>query len=439
MESLVAAVRRGDADAVGELLEAGADPDTLAGPAGLPLLCLAVAAYDEPVAEALLKGGADPLRRLPDGTTPLLRAVDGGSHLLTYALASHRVPLPAPERAELLARARHWTQVGVEAELRRRTGLTGPMTRVRVEDDEVGWWCEQLTLGSLTVRDEHRAVLTSMEAHYGVRAPFDELVARALAHPDRDHVVWSDVVFTLGRRTDEETWQWSRDLLNHPDRTHRLLAADLLLSLILGDVVKGGQPFWDRGRELVPWAEQEEDPEVLAVLLNAMTHDGAPEIEAVGRSCLSHPDPAVRSLVPDTLLLSEDGRSLVRPESLATVLTLSGDDDPGVRERACHWLAHYRGSEPEVADTLFALTHDAWQPVRICAVSGLAWRDDPRCVEAEHRIGPVAEELRHDERLHDVWRYQWRRREAEQAADRPDRSTAPPDYPGGSIHPPGQE
>ncbi|MEU7718505.1 HEAT repeat domain-containing protein [Streptomyces tibetensis] len=407
VQGLVAAVRRGDADEVTALLESGADPDTLAE--GLPVLCLAVAAYDRPVADALLRAGADPLRRLPDGSTPLTRAVEGGSRSLTYALATSRIPLPAPARADMLARARRWAETGAEAELRRLTGLTGPVERVRVEDDEVGWWCERLTLGPVTVRDEHRAVLTSMEALYGIRTPFDELVARALAHPDRDHVVWCDVVFTLGRRIDEETWLWSRDLLNHPDRLHRLLAADLLLSLILGDLVKGGQPFWERGRELVPWAEQEEDPEVLAVLLHAMTHDSAPEIEAVGRSRLTHPDPAVRALVADTLECSEDGRSLARPESLALVLTLARDEDPGVREAACRRLAHYRGSEPEVGDALVALTHDETQPVRIWAVSGLAYRDDPRCVEAEHRIGPVDPELPYDERLMDVSRYQHRR------------------------------
>ncbi|MEU5394714.1 HEAT repeat domain-containing protein [Streptomyces tibetensis] len=402
MRELVAAVRRGDAEAVTSLLESGADPDTLAQ--GLPVLCLAVAAYDTDVAEALLQAGADPLRPLPDGSTPLTRAVDGGSHLLTHALATGRKPLTAPARADMLARARRWAEAGAETELRRITGLTGPIERIRVEDGEIGWWCEQLTLGPVTVRDEHRAVLTSMEALYGIRTPFDELAARALAHPDRSHVVWCDVVFTLGRRIDEETWQRSRDLLDHPDRTHRLLAADLLLSLILGDVVKGRQPFWERGRELVPWAEQEEDPQVLAVLLHAMTHDSAPEIEAVGLSCLTHPDPTVRALVPETVH---------RPESLTTVLALARDEDPGVREAVCHWLAHHRGPEPEVGDALVSLTHDEQQVIRIGAVSGLAVRDDPRCVEAGHRIGPVAEELRDDERLHDVWRYQRRREEAD--------------------------
>lgn len=413
MEKLVAAVRRGDADEVRALLESGADPDTLDGTDGLPVLCLAVAAYDEPVAEALLQGGADPLRRLPDGTTALLRAVDGGSCVMTDALVRHRVPHPLPDREELLARARRLAEEGAEAELRRRTGRTGPVERVRVEDGEIGWWCEGLTLDGLTVRDEHLAILTALEVRYGIRTPFDELVARALARPDRDHVVWSQVVFTLGRRFDEETWQWSRDLLNHPDRLHRLLAADLLLVLILGDFVTGRDPFRDRGRQLVPWAEQERDPEVLAVVLQAMTHDRAPEIEAVGLTYVTHPDPRVRALVPETLDQSEDGRAPARPESLATVLTLARDEDPGVREAVCRRLAHYRGPEPEAADALVALTHDETQRIRICAVSGLAWRDDPRCVEAEHRIGPVDEELRQDEMLMDVWRYQRRQEAAE--------------------------
>jgi hypothetical protein len=152
----------------------------------------------------------------------------------------------------------------------------------------------------------------------------------------------------------------------------------------------------------VPWAEQEEDPEVLAVLLHGMTHDSAPEIEAVGLSYLTHPDPRVRALVPETVH---------RPESLTTVLTLAHDEDAGVRGAVCHWLAHHRGPEPEVGDALVALTHDERQQIRLCAVSGLAVRDDPRCVEAEHRIGPLDPELPFDERLMDVWRYQ-RRREA---------------------------
>ncbi len=60
------------------LLDEGADPDAV-DEHGQLVLCTAVAAYDAPVAQALVEGGADPDRPLPDGTTPLLRAVDLGS------------------------------------------------------------------------------------------------------------------------------------------------------------------------------------------------------------------------------------------------------------------------------------------------------------------------------------------------------------------------
>lgn len=75
----VAAVGRGDEQDVRRLLEAGADPDTLTED-GLPVLCRAIAAHDADVADALVEAGADPDRGLPDCTTPLERAVDGGSH-----------------------------------------------------------------------------------------------------------------------------------------------------------------------------------------------------------------------------------------------------------------------------------------------------------------------------------------------------------------------
>ncbi len=82
---LVAAVGRGDEQDVRRLLEAGADPDTLAED-GLPVLCGAIAAYEAGVADALVEAGADVTRELADGTTPLTRAVDGGSPAVVKAL-----------------------------------------------------------------------------------------------------------------------------------------------------------------------------------------------------------------------------------------------------------------------------------------------------------------------------------------------------------------
>ncbi|MGW1871321.1 hypothetical protein ACWCPS_38075 [Streptomyces mauvecolor] len=61
---LVSAVRAGDAEAVRALLEEGASPNAV-DTDGLPVLCAAVAAYDAPVAEVLVQGGATPTGRCP--------------------------------------------------------------------------------------------------------------------------------------------------------------------------------------------------------------------------------------------------------------------------------------------------------------------------------------------------------------------------------------
>ncbi|MET9658203.1 ankyrin repeat domain-containing protein [Streptomyces sp. NPDC006510] len=99
---LIAAVREGDVEAVGSLLAEGADPDTV-GVQGIPALCLAVAAYDDPLAEVLMGAGADRDRRLADGSTPLMRAVDSGSLTLTRALF-HAAWRAAPRRGSSTGR-----------------------------------------------------------------------------------------------------------------------------------------------------------------------------------------------------------------------------------------------------------------------------------------------------------------------------------------------
>ncbi|MYQ89699.1 MULTISPECIES: ankyrin repeat domain-containing protein [unclassified Streptomyces] len=104
---LASAVRAGDTRAVRAPLESGADPDTVDA-TGLPVLCAAVAADDERVAAASVEGGADPDRLLPDGTTPLWRAVEGGSPAIVSAVLGDepRPRLAGASRARLLALAR---------------------------------------------------------------------------------------------------------------------------------------------------------------------------------------------------------------------------------------------------------------------------------------------------------------------------------------------
>ncbi|MGW0884473.1 hypothetical protein [Streptomyces sp. NPDC002671] len=409
---LVAAVRSGDAEQVRELLDAGADPDTLDESTGVPVLCRAIAAYDQPVAGALVEAGADALRGLPDGTTPLLRAVESGSLWLMWAVFPEVVRRPGPAREELLDRARHWARTDPETELRRRTGLPGPVERTRL-DDEAGCWYEKLTLGGQTLCDGHPAILTSLEAKLRLRTPFDELLARARAYPDRDHQAWSETVLALAKRLDDETWAAAEDLSRDPDPLNRLFAADVLLSLIIGDPVGGRQPFPDRAKELVPWAERERDVEVLEVLLNALTWTEDPQIEAVGLRYAAHPDPRIRSRVPELLAPDAGG---YRQESLDAVLGLARDPDADVRASTCHLLMHYRGPGPKIADALLELARDERQRTRIYAVAALAHRDDPRCVEAKAHIGPIEADLAEEHLpVLAVWYYQ--RRQEEQRSE----------------------
>ncbi|RPE43258.1 HEAT repeat protein [Streptomyces sp. Ag109_O5-1] len=415
IHELVVAVRNGDADGVRRLLDDDVDADMLDPDAGVPLLCVAVAAYDEDVVDALIDAGADSLAVLPDGSTPVRRAVDGGSIEMVSALTRDPVRFPEGVRHELLELARRWAGAGVAAELRRRSGDRGPVARVVVGDRDGDEVYEQFSVGGLTARDGHDGILTALEASFGVRAPFEEVLTRALVRRNRDHAVWFQAAHTLSRRLDEETWAAAVALGRSEDRLRRLFAAELLLFLGLGSCISSYAPFEERGTEvLLPWAREERDPEVLRAVLNALTENWSPEIEELGRSYLTHPDAGVRCMLPHTLELGES-RLVVRPESLKTVFALARDPEPRVRSAACTWLAEYPGHDPGIADALARLVHEEDQVTRIYAVFGLAHQDDPRCVDAERHIGPVDPET-----WSDTWMLcavdRYRQRVAKQAA-----------------------
>lgn len=442
-DRLVAAVTAKDSDAVRACLEDGADPNTQ-GPDGFPLLCTAVAGFDYESAEVLSEGGADSDRELSDGTTPLLRAVDLGSPALVEAVLGKDPRLRLAEAAQkrLLDLARHWYETGAAEELRRRTGASGPVTRRLIEDDKYTD-IEEVSLGGLTVRAGHSAVLTSLEWAFGVLPPVAELVARAVPHPypDRTHINWSTAGYILARRRSPQAWSDLASLRHHPDPVHRRFLADVLWHREFLAGMFGDRPDTAKDVEfLAAWALNEPDGQVLAKVLDVYANRGHPGEEAIGLRYADHPDPCVRREVP--CCLRGDGtprseaatttlfalacdpdpgvrgviaRFFAYPRDLTpaireTLLTLIRDSDPGVRAGAAESLSGSDDRTAAVTEALAALLDEEDQLLRLEAACALARRDDPRTDEAYERVGPLGPGFEHDHRVDAHWRYHWRNR-----------------------------
>ncbi|MFJ7157623.1 HEAT repeat domain-containing protein [Streptomyces sp. NPDC101118] len=426
----------GDVWAVHDLVDAGADPDT-PGPDGLPVLCAAVAAYDDEMAAVLVECGADPDRTLPDGTTPLLRAVALGSPAVVGAVLGREPLLRLPEtaRERALSEARTWYDAGAVAELRRRTGATGTAAIRPVQDDGYGH-VEEVALGGHAVRAGHGAVLTDLERAFQILTPVDELVARAVRHPDDDHVDRSACTYALVGRHDEETWAAVVAHGRHPSPAHRRFAAHFLFAR----AVTGPQAHLyeeEAAAVLTAWAAAEPDAEVLETVLLACSEYDHAGLVAAGLRHTGHPDPRVRSRAaallhpPDGPAASAALRALARdpvPDVRGTVaavlgggwrgeltpgarrelLTLVRDPDPGVRLVAASALSESADEDPAVLDALAALLDDLDDPrIRLEGGYGLARRNDPRTQDAYARIGPLDTFPRPDHRLNALWDWKW--------------------------------
>ncbi|MFE1315634.1 ankyrin repeat domain-containing protein [Streptomyces sp. NPDC058755] len=241
-DQLVAAVIAKDSRAVQACLQDGADPNT-PGSDGLPLLCAAVGGFDHETASALTDSGADSDAVLPDGTTPLLRAVDLGSPALVGAVLGKdpRLRIAEAERKRLLDLARDWYETGEAEELRRRTGASGPATRRLVKDDE-HTDIEEVSLGGLTVRAGHSGVLTDLERAFGLLPPVAELVARTVPHPDELHANWSTVSYALAFRKSPQAWSDLAALRHHPPVLAGSWHASALARAACSAVNAGGRP-----------------------------------------------------------------------------------------------------------------------------------------------------------------------------------------------------
>lgn len=413
------------------LLDKGADPNAPAED-GLPVLCLAVEAYDAPVAGALVGAGADPDRVLPDGTTPLLRAIEGGSYAVFSAVKGRdpglRLRGPAADRALATARSRY------------ELSLAAPGERIRVPDGEWGH-VDELTLDGRTVRAGYGAILSELEWALRILTPVEELADRGAAHPDPDHVDWWATLYVLTRRRSRRTWSAVAALRHHPGPGHRRFAADVLRCTTLFE--DGTVPSYERETSelLAGWAAEETDPEVLAAVLLAWASEHEhPEMAAAGLRYADHPSPDVRAAVPGCLeadpaepraraallVLARDGAAEVRRTACgvlgrahdgsadvrAALLALARDEDDEVRWGAAVGLADSDDRAPEVADALAALAGEEHQRVRVVAAYGLMRRDDPRTAAAYEQVGPYTPELEHDHRWSGLWNWNWQRTHA---------------------------
>ncbi|MGW0569480.1 HEAT repeat domain-containing protein [Streptomyces tauricus] len=433
---LVSATRAADAEAVRTLLERGANPNAI-GCAGLPVLCSAVAAYDAPTAETLVQAGADPDRTLPDGTTPLWRAVDSGSPAVFSAVLGDepRLRLPETVRERLLALARDWYETGSAEQLRRRTGAPGPAATVSVQDGSYGWESvPQVSLGGSVTRSGHGAILTSLEWAFRILTPVDELIARAAGQPDEDQVTWWEVCSVLLQRRSFETWSAVVALRHHPDPAYRRTVARYLW---MRGVSGCASSYATKESDMLAvWAAEESDSTVLAHVLNAFAEYEHPGREALGLRYAGHPDPLVRREVP--AVLAGDDASLTRA-ARAALLSLTHDPDATVRANACRAGRGDAGLLPQVtealvllaedpdpvlrgvvagelavspdrstavADTLWALLDEDDPSVRLEAAYGLALRDDPRTAGAIDRADPFNARFAPDHRANELWKWQ---------------------------------
>ncbi|MFZ3499505.1 HEAT repeat domain-containing protein [Streptomyces sp. 5.8] len=425
------------------------DPDE-----AVAALCAAVAAYDQEAAEALVEAGADPDRVLPDGSTPLLRAVEGGSPAMVTALLGHdaRRRLPEAEHGRLLDAARRWYEEGAEAELRRLTGVAGPADVAWVTDSEYET-VPEITLGGRRVRAGHGAVLTDLEWAFRILAPVAELVARGVRSPRADHVDRNAALYVLNSRVSAQTWGQAVAFRHDPDPLRRAFVVDVVRRRMWGwpETAHAGWYEKESNRILVEWEAEETDADVLGGVLEALGEAEVPAREAIGLRRAGHPDPGVRRRVPGlfnwwpseaaTRVLSPEVRRALRvlcrdengevraeaagvlagedpeAEDLALLPDLLGDPDPEVVRRTLRGLGSVTRGVPEVAELLVRCLDSDDQEVRLGAAQCLAVRDDPRTPEAYAKVGPLGPEYEHDYRADGLWRWKWR--------NRPDREPDP--------------
>ncbi|MFC9588898.1 hypothetical protein ACFTUC_03725 [Streptomyces sp. NPDC056944] len=367
---------------------------------------LAVRSYRGHIAQLLLHHSADPFPCASDELLPLRDAVESGSPALFDVLLGDH---PESELLDMRDLARHWHETGVETELRRRTGCQDAVAWTWVQDDEYNS-TNEFTLGGTTVRDGHGAILTFLEKLLGIRASFEELMDRALAHPHQDHTVWGRSAIQLAERCDQATWSAAAALRTHPDPSHRLFGAEVLRLTHLFDDSEE-DPYAGPAMDLfIDWSAEETDVAVLTEVLLALGEHGDLRAEAALLPHAGHRDARIRRQVAHGLSSWSSSPPAFSGDARTALLRLMTDPDPGVRKTACYTVAVGQDHDPVFIEAMVAALDDTDRLVQLAAVYGLAVRDDERCVEAARVLGPPQGGSPEEEGyLEAVWRYKWRR------------------------------
>ncbi|MCL7491556.1 hypothetical protein M8I34_08870 [Streptomyces sp. MCA2] len=407
--ALLCAVRADDSGLVKRLLLEGSDAD-VCDVRGTSAFCLAVGMRSGAIAQLLLMHGADPGLCGPDSLLPLHEAVDSGSLALVDALLDTRVRAryDDSELREVGNLARHWHETGVESELRRRTGARGAVVRIRVQDDEFNS-VDEYSLGGMTVRDGHAGILTRLEELLGIHPSFEELMDRALSHPDQDHTAWGSSTILLAHRRNRETWTAAASLRTHPDPSHRLFGAEVLRLTHLFDN-SDEDAFAGPALDIfADWSAEEADLDVLTEVLIAVGEHAGPRAEAALLPHAGHHDARVRRAVARGFS-TWPSPPAVSDAVHKVLLDLMSDPDAGVRHDACLTVADGKDHDPVLTDAMAALLDDADRRVQVVAVYGLALHHDERCVEGARRLGPPQPAHPGEEHyLGAAWRYEWHR------------------------------
>lgn len=323
---------------------------------------------------------------------------DGGHQPGVWAVGIGAQP---QKGRDALTLARYWHETGVVTELRRRSGLPGPVG-CRTVRFEFGATCEELSLGGLTVRTGHTAILTSLEHRNGITVPFDELLSRALAEPDVNHEVWWETTYALQQRLDPAVWDAAAALHDRPVPLERYFAAEVLRTISLFDE-SDESPFDGLLVDLfLPWVAREPDPRVTWSLTAGLADAQDPRAQGPLPELTRHFDSMVRQWAVGGLHRAVEAES---PQALEAVAGRTGDADAAVRRAACTAPASAPPHTAGVSDVLAACLDDPDETARVAAAARLAMRDDPRGDEVLGGLDATDEGSPYYWLLYDVSRY----------------------------------